>query len=541
MIPQCNPQELLLERQVRHVVAGMLIAWALVLPHHTRGALVLEIGWNFTGSTYRVDSRMVPASPNEMAGDSHFVEFINGRFSVYDKANSRRLWTMADTDFWASAGVTLPGGYWPADPRILFDVESQRWFASMIDVNNQLNANHFLLAVSATADPTGSWHGFAFTADPVQGNFADFPTLGIDTRGVYRSGNLYTSGGKPVAGVLVAIPKSDLLADLPSIDGRTFFGLLDSASHGVVLQPAVTLTPTSDGEAVLAACHMGYDMEYHSTLMQSVVRNAATPGSATLDPPVTMAVPAFSIPLNPVQPGGVDTLDDGDSRFSGLVYRIGDALYAVHSTQNGPFAAIQWFKIDAIHKTVIETGTISDPTLDLFYPSIAANPAGTVVIACNGCSPTSYISSYAVVGETINGSIQFGDLTLLKAGTATYDIVGSNLSMNHWGDYSTTSLDPVDSNRFWTVQVVPVERQVWSTQITELITSPLRLNISVDSDGNLVASWPTAASGFELYAASILSAGDWAPVAGTPELKRDRFVVTMPPAGAQGFLRLQKR
>jgi hypothetical protein len=37
-------------------------------------------------------------------------------------------------------------------------------------------------------------------------------------------------------------------------------------------------------------------------------------------------------------------------------------------------------------QTVLESGTISDQVMDLFFPSIAANSAGTKVIAYNAAS-----------------------------------------------------------------------------------------------------------------------------------------------------------
>src|SRR6266481_897879 len=84
--------------------------------------------------------------------------------------------------------------------------------------------------------------------------------------------------------------------------------------------------------------------------------------------------------------GGLSIIDDGDARLSATVCRLNDVIYAVHSTEVDSRAAIQWFEINAVTLQVVETGIISDPTLDLFYPSIAANAAGIVMIACNGCS-----------------------------------------------------------------------------------------------------------------------------------------------------------
>src|SRR5207248_981859 len=162
--------------------------------------------------------------------------------------------------------------------------------------------------------------------------------------------------------------------------------------------------------------------------------------------PFLLTVPAYDVPINPPQPDGSDNLDDGDARMSACVRRVGDIVYAVHSVQVNDRSAARWYKIDAVQHSVIETGTIADANLDLFYPSIAANDDGTVIIACNGSSAVTFISCYAVAGELSGGALTFGDLTLLKAGLASYQIPDT-AGISRWGDYSATMVDPSDPNR----------------------------------------------------------------------------------------------
>ena len=163
--------------------AVWLASALLLLPAVLRGALVLEIGQNFTGSRYGTDSLREPAYANGAVGPNHFVELINGRFSVYDKATGSRVVTMTDLAFWTGAGVAFPAGWTLTNPRLVFDAVSQRWFASMADYDlnsSLLSSNRFLLGVSASTDPTGPWQAFAFGGDPVHGYFTDYPTLGLD-------------------------------------------------------------------------------------------------------------------------------------------------------------------------------------------------------------------------------------------------------------------------------------------------------------------------------------------------------------------------
>ncbi len=231
-------------------------------------------------------------------------------------------------------------------------------------------------------------------------------------------------------------------------------------------------------------------------------------------------------------------IDDGDARLSATVYRVGDLVYAIHSTEVNGRAAIQWFEINAVTLQVIETGIISDPTLDLFYPSIAVNTLGTVMIACNGSSLSSLLSCYAIMGEKVNGSLTFGSSLLLKSGLTSYRNNDST-GVSRWGDYSAVSVDPADPSRFWTLTMYPTTRTTWSTQLTELITAPLRLGIA-RAGTNVDISWPSAATGFQLESNTNLSSGSWAPVTTSSILTNNQLIVSLSITGAANFFRLTK-
>jgi len=266
--------------------------------------------------------------------------------------------------------------------------------------------------------------------------------------------------------------------------------------------------------------------------------NASAQGAAVLSSPATLSVPVYSIPPNPTQPNGLSNLDDGDARLSATVYRVGDLIYVVHSAAVSGRAAIQWFEINAVSQQVIESGIISDPTLDLFYPSIAANSSNTVVIACNGCSLSTFVSCYAITGEKVNGTLTFGSLLLLKSGVTSYRNNDST-GISRWGDYSAVSLDPVDPGRFWVLTMYPATRTTWSTQITELISAQVRLGIA-RAGTNVVISWPAIATGFQLQSRTNLSAGVWTGVTGSPLVTNNQYMISLSSTGAARFFRLFK-
>jgi hypothetical protein len=147
------------------------------------------------------------------------------------------------------------------------------------------------------------------------------------------------------------------------------------------------------------------------------------------------------------------------------------------------------------------------------------------------------------VGQTVNGVTTFGSPRLLKAGVASYqDQPGTdpNTYESRWGDYSATSVDPSDPSTFWTIQLYPSGPSQWSTQITQILTvpGPVRLSVAL-SGANLQVSWPGSATLLKLQSTTSLnSGGTWAPVTQTPTTVGDVTSVLVPASGQRQFFRL---
>jgi hypothetical protein len=528
--------------------------------------VVVTIGQNFTGVTYgsyNTNSGALPPDDNGAVGPIHYVEFINGMFAVYSKTNGRQLELKTDIDFWGAAGVGIDTSAWTvSDPRVIYDPASQRWFASQIDIDEltqilymMLGANHFLLAVSETADPTGPWHGTSFDSDPVNGNFADFPTLGLDSRGVYLSGDMYDgisdpNAPTPLGPTLVSFPKADLLLPTPNFTNQTWFGIMDYAARGDVLQPAITSDGSNTG-AVLAVIDIGNTTSPYSNLVSFAVQNAGGPGPATLGPATFVPITPYMVPTNAavgaplftaLQPDGTSDLQANDARLAAKVYTAGGVEYAVHNTLYNGRIAIRWYRLRASDNMLLESGTIAETNLDLFFPSIAANGQGTVLICFNASGSNTTVSAYAMAGLTMNGVTTFGNRILLKAGSISYhgDDEALGYPTSRWGDYSTTSVDPVDPTRFWTIQQFPIDVNVWATQITELrTTAPPHLDIVRATGNSITLSWPLAATGYQLQSATnLLAPVAWAIVTNSPATNGGQLVLSLPVSGTQRYFRL---
>ena len=439
------------------VVSGVIL---LVCVSSTVLGKTITIGQNFTGSTYGVDSFFIPPDTMGGVGQTYLVELINGRYSVYRKSDGVRVQTSSLNQFWTNTGVSYSG--FTFDPRVIYDRFSSRWFAVAVD--NPGASNNFLVAVSNSSNPTGGWTGFAIDADSDNQQWADFPTLGVDQAGVYVAANMFPTGfGSTYTHVLV-LPKSDLLAGTPTVANATLFESINPNNTGYSIQPVVDMGNTGLPVALMSAYNVPSGWLKRSDITGTINSPTLSTGGGFIN------ITANPSPPDADQPGPKQNIETNDARFSSFATLINGSIWAVDCVEDlgTGNAAIAWYEIRESDNALLQQGLISDPVLDFFYPSIAVNPFGDVMIGFSGSDNVStFVSTYAILGETLGGVTTFGSPLLLQSGVADYLQLDS-INRNRWGDYSATILDPTDPYTFWTFQEWVSGTDTWSTQITEL-------------------------------------------------------------------------
>jgi hypothetical protein len=203
-------------------------------------------------------------------------------------------------------------------------------------------------------------------------------------------------------------------------------------------------------------------------MVNQISGSAAAP---VLEPIQNVAVAPILGPPTANQPGPKANLDAGDSRFSGNVVQREGRVWAVQGVIQDGRGAVRWLAFDASTSQLLDSGFITDSALDLYYPSIAINERGEIVIGMSGSSETTFASSFAVLGQTAGGVTGFGSPILLEAGLADYQRLGGD-GRNRFGDYSATVVDPSDPSVFWTFQEFVPSANVWGVRITQLFVVP---------------------------------------------------------------------
>jgi hypothetical protein len=489
---------------------------------------LVTIGLNFPASQYTVDSGYIPPDTMGAVGPDYIVEFINGRFDVYDKITGNQVDTAGLGGFWSNiVGLTIPdfgddcvGGLCSVsggacttdndcvnnfvyDPRIVYDPASGLWFATSLDATNPATGdNNIYVARSNTDDPRsigaggGGWQGYYFDADTVAPpEFHDYDTLAVDADGLYTCTQDFDSGsGGGGVESCYSIPKTDLLQSPPVATNMSRFESNPAGlpSVGGSVQPILDFGP-SNGRTPLMGTNGGFLVRGNiigTAALGTVVGITGDPGHA--GPPAAR------------QPAPGPTIENVAPRFVSNVIKQGDSLWAVHAVAGSlGNSAIRWYEIDEATDIVLQTGFIENLSQDFHEPSIAVNEFGHVVIGYTCSGPSLPASACASVGKTVGGVTTFEAPVVLY----TESLAAPNQcyfqefnDRNRWGDYSATVLDPVDICTFWTFQEYTsvgadctvvgtkdgggnwIEGGRWGIRVTELTFEPPVISTTGDVD-----------------------------------------------------------
>jgi hypothetical protein len=471
------------------------------------------------------------------AGNNQFVEFINGAFAIYDK-NGVQQSLISDIAFWENAGLsaaTLSAGL--TDTRIIYDPGSSRWFASEITLD--FTGAHVLLGRSDSSDPGGTWKAVNFTANT--GSLQpDFDTLGVDSTGVYIGISDFNSLGSFTGVSFFSIPKSDLVASTPSLARMTRFDNLDANVYGFTLQGVSNPDPGPGHGVMIAIDNTQFKVFDRTTIFGSGAAGATLGTTADINNTYD-AVP------NPArQPTAGLTIDTGDDRFSAAVRQVGSNIFMANTILQGSRDAVHWMVLQEPSNTLLGEGIISDTTYDYYYPSIAANHSGNILLAFNrsgAVNPSGDISICAAVGTFNNSGVTMGSPFVVQQGNVNNFNISFDSAPYRWGDYSATMADPTDGNLFWTIQEIPTASTVWGTQITLISVATNRPSLAINISGaNVNLRWPASTDpAYVLESAPALAPSSiWTPVANAPTIVVNQNVVTVTRPTGPMFYRLKK-
>lgn len=365
----------------------------------------------FDSGTSRVLS---PADASGAVGKNHVIGAYNSGVVVHDRAGNK-LATLTLQQFWAGVATTQGDIF---DPRIVYDSVADRFVITSLH-----NGLFILLAFSETGDPTGAWRRYKISASG-----SDFSHLAVTKDTVMFGTNI-----EPFS--VVYVIQKDALYAAPA---NPTFGKMQVAAESDLL-------PVGSEDSTIDYAVMGSG----SQILVNRLDTLSQP-FRVITAPTTWLTPHWELP----QLNG-RSLDAGWGVIASAVERNGFIYVAM--TRNAPGAtrqSIVWCKFHPV-TLVSEWGSISDPSGEFAYayPSVAVNRTGAMLIGFGKFSPNRYASSGYIYRDLLGRVSTVADLHL---GESTFN------ASERWGDYTSTVVDPMNPNTFWTVQIRAKESS-WHT------------------------------------------------------------------------------
>lgn len=393
-----------------------------------------------------------PPDPSGAAGTTVYVQAVNATpFKVFNKTTGAQVMAPKNIGaLWSPATGNM------GDPICMYDRYADRWFLAQFGQSG--STNYVYIAISTTNNPAGTYYTYTYTS----AQFPDYLKFSIWDDGYYmtsnQGGRLYvfertamlagTATARSVTTTFTVGGTSGFWCPLAAdADGglppagtpcpffwytdNTWAGSVDGVKYCKATVNWVPATPTLTVSAATQITTAAFDGTYNSSW-----NDVPQPGTTAM--------------LDGI--GGVATYRAQYRRWTGyntIVLNWG-VLIAATPRQR----AIKWVELREQTSTpgvwtLYQQGTYAPDTKTRWVGSIAMDDNGSIALcyarSASTTSPTDIgYPSLCYTGRKATdplGTMTYAE-TLVKAGTA------SQTSVNRFGDYGQTSLDP-DGLTFW--------------------------------------------------------------------------------------------
>lgn len=469
-----------------------------------------------------------PADAMGAVGPTQYVLFVNGRLVTFNKTTGAADGVLnADPDVFF-AGVN--NGSTTTDPRVRYDRLSGRWF---LVIANTSTPNWILLGVTDAASngvispsTVFTLYNFAIDTPPPAISatcFADYPTLGVDASALYIGTINFcgpTLSFNSCDGFVVR--KSSVLSGGP---------LVVTALRGLVASAAADgpVAPLGVDNYDPAATE-GYFVGVSNTLFGRIVlRRVGTPGGTpTVSANIPITVPATTFPITVPHLGNTGgtngNLSATDDRLFAAHLRNG-RLWTAHNisvnntgTTSGTRTrdAARWYELNGIASPAVpaitQSGTVfaasATNTTDqphFIFPSVMVSGQGHALMGVSTAGTNIRVDA-ATTGRLSGDALG----AMASPGAYTFSLTAYNppsdpggASGRRWGDYSYTSVDPVDDMTMWTVQMFCDATNSYGCKVVKMLAplpaapaSAADVSAGVPSALTTVIGTSTAGSGF---------------------------------------------
>lgn len=423
---------------------------------------------NFDGVPVDPAYRVAPPDTNGAVGATQYVQWVNLRFAVFDKATGAMAagFPKQGNAIWAGFGGPCETNN-DGDPIVQYDKAANRWVLTQFSVSTTPYMQ--CVAVSTTSDATGSYRRYAFSYGT---DFNDYPKMGVWPDGYYITYNMFKRGRTFIGSMACAFDRDAMLGNSTRAVTQQCFqlsssyaGLLPSDLDGATAPPAGTP-------------NLLLNFGTNSLRVWKFHVDWTNSANTTLTGPATINVAAFSRACS----GGTcipqaGTTNQLDSLADRLMYRLAyrnfgdhEALVVNHSVASGSVSGIRWYELrnqtgatmSSSTPVVYQQGTFQPDSTWRWMGSMAMDKVGNIAVG------------YSTSSSALRPSIRFA----FRAPTDPAGVLGNESfvhdgtgvqtgTLHRWGDYSSISLDPVDDCTMWyTTEYLSANGSYnWSTRI----------------------------------------------------------------------------
>ena len=414
-------------------------------------------------------------------GPNHYVEAVNSSFKIFDKSGNTLSGPTTYNSLFAPLTGTPCSGANDGDPFVFYDHLADRWVISDFAFATLNGPFYQCIGVSQTSDPvSGGWFLYAVQHDSANvqwlGDYPKFalwnnpqpggayiftvnlffgPTLGpFEGVGVFAldRGSMLTGG--PANAVHFDIPVAGL-GDSYSLVAATFrTGDPPPAGRDEFL--LAIDSPATGGVTLTQVKGWLFHINFAGGSTLGIGTNHTPNSLITVSGFVDAFTSSAGFTIVP-QLGTTSKLDSlGDKIMTPVAYQNSsgtESLWAsgtvcTDANCTGP-TGIRWYQFNVTGGTFPatpaqqQTWTNNSDGLWHFMPSIAVDACGDTAIGYSTSSASAF------PGIRYAGRLAADPLNDLSQGEAIMFNGTASQTSNRWGDYSMTTVDPVDGATFW--------------------------------------------------------------------------------------------
>lgn len=398
-----------------------------------------------------VVSNVSPPDPSGAVGPNHIVEMTNSVWGVFDKSGN------IASGFPKS--INDPLGTGNGDPIVLYDREADRFLISQFKDPFSPSGSRFLVAISTTPDPTGSYNVFSFNPN----GSIDYPHFGIYGNSYVITGNFSPTGRMYALNrekMITGDASAEMVSlSLPSYSSGTIFNApqpAHSEGAGIASGPVPILWFQDNAWSGVSNDHMK---------VWDFTVDWSNPGGASVSAPLEISLGAFDSFIagtggdafaNLEQPGTTQRIDALVQVLNFQTHRYDFGThqsivynFVVEPVNNSKISGLRWGelrKVGAGDWTLFQEGTFVDQQdgESVFMGGIAMDQLGNIAMGYIKTGATTHPSLY------FTGRKDGDDLGVMTLGPGLIvEGVTSVNSNSRYGDYAQLVRDPSDDLTFW--------------------------------------------------------------------------------------------